>query len=356
MRQVSRPADPTPLFRHGSDATRQRQPLLDFSVNLNPLGPPPSVQEALRRELDGIGRYPDPECRLLKLELALRHGLSPAQIVVGNGSNELIHAIVQRLPMRLEVIVEPTYTEYLRASLGVDHKVEHWLSEAASFSPEPFTLPAARRIWLCNPNNPTGQLWRRDQLAPWIAANPTADFVVDEAFLPFRSDEQIYSLVNDVHWLPNLVVLRSLTKVYTLPGLRLGYLVTQPGLAAKIQNQLPTWSVNIQAQAAGLAALRDQVFLTRTHTWLNTERPEFLMKLSALPGLDPVPSQANFFLLRLREDWAGSVADRLAERGIAVRDASNFVGLDHHYIRVAVRTRAENQRLVDELGTLLRGG
>jgi threonine-phosphate decarboxylase len=356
MRQVSRPTDPTPLFRHGSEATSHQRAVLDFSVNVNPLGPPPSVLEALRQGLDGISRYPDPECRALKLQLALRHGLSPEHIVIGNGSNELIHAIVQRSPMRLAVIVEPTYTEYLRASRGVDHRVEHWLSEAPSFSLEPFPLPSARLIWLCNPNNPTGQLWRRDQLAPWIAANPTVQFVVDEAFLPFRPDEQIYSLLGDVHWLSNLVVLRSLTKLYTLPGLRLGYLVTEPGLAAKIQFQLPTWSVSVLAQVAGLAALRDEDFLRRTRTWLNIERPEFLSQLRALPSVDPVPSQANFILLRLRERTAGGVAGRLAERGIAVRDASNFIGLDHHYLRVAVRTRADNQRLVEELSTLLREG
>jgi threonine-phosphate decarboxylase len=356
MRQVSRAFDPTPLFRHGSEAARQRQPVLDFSVNLNPLGPPPSVLEALRRELDGIGRYPDPQCRALKEQLATQHDLTPDHVVVGNGSNDLIAAITRVFPIRQVVIVEPTYTEYLRAALAGEQQPEHWLAEGEHFQPEPFPLELGRLVWLCNPNNPTGQLWRRDELTAWITGNPTTQFIVDEAFLPFRSDETSHSLIGAVYRLPNVVVLRSLTKFYTLPGLRLGYAVANPEVANYIQRQLATWSVNALAETAGLAALGARNWSAQTHTWLNTERPELLKQLRALPGLDPVPSQANFILLRLRERTACDVAGRLAERGIAVRDASNFIGLDDHYIRVAVRARADNQRLVEELGTLLRGG
>jgi threonine-phosphate decarboxylase len=355
MRPVSCPADPAHLFRHGSGAACER-PLLDFAVNLNPLGPPPAMLEVLRRELEAVIRYPDTDSGALRKVLAARHNLTPDHFVVGNGSNDLIHAVARLFSTRQVLIVEPTYTEYLRASLAAGQKPEHWLAEGDHFQAEPFKLGAGRLVWLCNPNNPTGYLWRRDQLTAWIAANPTTQFVVDEAFLPFRPDESNYTLIGAIDRLSNLAVLRSLTKLYTLPGLRLGYIVTNSDLATRIQAQLPTWSVNVLAQIAGIAALGDQGFLMRTHAWLNAERSSFLKQLHALPGVDPVPSQANFILLRLRERLAGDVAGRLATRGIAVRDASNFIGLDKHYIRVSVRTRADNQRLAEELGTLLRDG
>jgi threonine-phosphate decarboxylase len=305
--------------------------------------------------LQAITHYPDTDCGALKKVLADRHGLAPDHFVVGNGSNDLIHAIARLFAIRQALIVEPTYTEYLRASLAAGQKPEHWLAEGDHFQAEPFRLGAGRLVWLCNPNNPTGHLWRRDQLTAWIAANPTTQFVVDEAFLPFRPDESNHTLIGVIDRLPNLAVLRSLTKLYTLPGLRLGYVVASSELAARIQAQLPTWSVNVLAQIAGIAGLGDQEFLTRTHAWLNAERSSFLKQLHALPGVDPVPSQANFILLRLREHLAADVAGRLATRGIAVRDASNFIGLDNRYIRVSVRTHADNQRLAEELGTLLRG-
>src|SRR4051794_40701792 len=154
MRKIPPPyTDPAPLFRHGGRRPDQ-QGMLDFSASINPLGPPKSVLKALRAALPEIAHYPDPDCRELTEKIAAYHGVSPEQVVVGNGSNELIHAIARAFRPKRVAIVEPTYTEYLRASLLVGADVDHWMSRSARFSLAPFDPEGADLVWLRNPNNP----------------------------------------------------------------------------------------------------------------------------------------------------------------------------------------------------------
>src|SRR5262249_53346689 len=164
--------------------------------------------------------------------------------------------------------------------------------------PAPFDPAGADLVWLCNPNNPTGLLWPGSRLAEWVGAFPHTLFAVDEAFLPFHRDEAEHTLVPLLNRLPNLVVLRSLTKVYAVPGLRLGYAVTSADRAARLRAHLPPWSVNAVAQAVGLAVMEDRGFLGETHRWLASELPAFLEQLRALSArLPPVPSPADLLLL-----------------------------------------------------------
>jgi threonine-phosphate decarboxylase len=359
------PADLARLFRHGDRAAAEPGILLDFSVSLNPAGrygsPPPlrpsAVFDALLQVGWDMGRYPDPDCRALTARLAWLHGVEPAQVVVGNGANDLIYAAARALAPPQAAVVEPTYTEYLRASLLAGATVAHWLSEGEDFRPGPFDPGRANLVWLCNPNNPTGQLWPPGALADWIASLPGTVFVVDEAYLPFRADEAEHTLIPAVRRLANLVVLRSFTKVYALPGLRLGYAVSSPALAERLRAQVVPWSVNAVAQAVGAAALEDEAFLARTRAWLRETLGPFTAGLAGCSTcLRPLPSQANFVLVRLAEVASGWLARRLAERGIAVRDASNFVGLDDRYVRLSLRGPEDNQRLLRELRLLFLEG
>jgi threonine-phosphate decarboxylase len=347
MRKLLHPGpQPARLFRHGGSPAG-RGSALDFSASINPLGPPDSVLRALHRELPAVAHYPDPDCAELAARLAALHGVSAEQVVVGNGANDLIHALPRAARPRRAAIAEPTYTEYLRASLLVGAEVEHWLAEGDTFNPEPFDPEGADLVWLGNPNNPTGQLWPRPALVRWLEAFPRTLFVVDEAFLPFLPDEAEHSLVPLLGRLPNLVVLRSLTKLYALPGLRLGYAVAHPDLAERLRDQLVPWSVNALAQAAGVAALDDAAFLRRTRAWAGAELPFVNETLAGLTrNLEPVPSQAVFVLFRVRGLTAAWLAGALCESGIAVRDASNFVGLDAHYVRVSLRSPEHNRVLL----------
>jgi threonine-phosphate decarboxylase len=274
MRKVPSPPDyPAALFRHG-DRAATAPGLLDFSVTVNPLGPPPAVLRALQGGLAAVGRYPDPDCTLLRERLAALHGCCPDAVIVGNGANDLIYAVTRAARPRRVAIAEPTYTEYLRAALHGGAAVSHWLGEGDTFQPAPFDPEGADLLWLCNPNNPTGRLWPPPaELAAWASAHPRTLFAVDEAFLPLLLPEETArerSLIPHLRALPNVVVLRSLTKQYALPGLRLGSVA----------------------------------------------------------------------------------AERLLRQGFAVRDASNFVGLDEHYLRLAARTPADNDRLLATLATL----
>lgn len=349
-------ANPASLFRHGGIPPGEGT-VLDFSASINPLGPPRSVLRALRRELPAIARYPDPACRDLVQRLAEQHRVEPDQVVVGNGSNELIHAVARTFRPRRVAIAEPTYTEYLRASQLVGADVDHWLAAGEYFDLDPFDPEGADLVWLCNPNNPTGRLWPTGALLPWIEGHRHTLFVVDEAFLSFRVDEAEHSAIPLLERVPNLVVVRSLTKVYALPGLRLGYAVASPARAAHVREQLAPWSVNALAQIAGRAALEDDGFLRQTRAWLPAERETLARWLNGLAcDLEVTPSGACFLLLRLRGVTSAWLTRALLRRGIAVRDASNFVGLDDHYVRVAVRLPEENRRLREELGAVLGDG
>lgn len=359
MRKLARSyTDPAPLFRHGGASITDGRAVLDFSASINPLGPPASVVKAIRRELPTIDRYPDPDCSQLRQQLAREHLVELDQVVVGNGSNELIHAIARALRPRRVAIAEPTYTEYLRASLLVGAKVDHWLAEGDHFKMKPFDPQGADLVWLCNPNNPTGGLWAgADYLGRWMAAHPQTVFVMDEAFLPlcpqgFLTRSYPWTLIPELDRLSNLIVLRSLTKSHGLAGLRLGYAVTSDEMARRLRAELVPWSVNSLAQLAGRVALEDGDFWLRTCDWLmHVNWDDEFATLSRF--LRPVPSCTNFVLVRLRQGTSSELVWRLAERRIVIRDASNFVGLDPCYIRFAVRTPRDNARLFEQLRRVL---
>jgi histidinol-phosphate/aromatic aminotransferase/cobyric acid decarboxylase-like protein len=373
MRKIAAPyTDPSPLFRHGGAPQRDRGQLLDFSASINPLGPPESVLRALRDELPNIAHYPDPECQELTERLAVLHGVAPSQVVVGNGSNELIYAIARAFRPKHVAIAEPTYTEYLRASLLVGAKVDHWLAEGNHFKFTTFDPEGADIVWLANPNNPTGGMWAGGAyLTRWIASHPESLFVMDEAFLPLRWENFCRargfppSLIWYMKDISNLIVLNSFTKMYALPGLRLGYAVASVELTEQLRRQLVPWSVNCLAQRAGLACLDgDPDYRQRTAQWLNGTRlgngssprngRADGVALKHVPRLlRALPSHCNFFLARLKGVTSDWLRARLAERGIAIRDASNFVGLDQRYVRIAIRTPAENARLFEEIESIL---
>ncbi len=356
MRRVERGAgDPAPLFRHGDRAGAAARGLLDFSVTVNPLGPPLAVVWTLREGLGAVRHYPDPECRALAERLGALHDCSPDQVVVGNGANDLIYLVTRTVRPRRVALVEPTYTEYLRAALAVGAEVSHWLAEGDDFRPAPFDPCGADLVWVGSPNNPTGQVWPPDELASWVRSHPHTLFAVDEAFLPLALAPAAAtgSLAGQVGCLPNLIVVRSLTKLYALPGLRLGYAVAPPAWATRLKEQAVPWSVNALAQAAGLAALADEVYRMHTRAWLDGEARPFANHLArASTHCHPIASGTSFVLVQLAGQTSAEVARRLLGRGIAVRDASNFVGLDARFVRIAARTAEDNERLLEALAEL----
>ncbi len=319
--------------------------VLDFSVNSNPFGPSPMVRAAIAKV--PLDRYPDRECLALRRTLADRLSVSPDQIVVGNGTAELIWLAAFAFFKTGEdvLILGPTFGEYERTARLMSANPVQWKALPITG----FTLDVAeitrmldaadyRAVFLCNPNNPTGQTLPPETILSWADTHPRTLFLVDEAYLSFVAGQG--SVVPTL--LPNLLVLRSMTKDFALAGLRLGYALGDERLIQALTTVRPAWNVNGLAQAAGLAALADENYYQVTLAQLRQEK-DFLQNGLVALGFTPVPSQTHFFLLPVHN--AARFRQDLLPHGILVRDCTSF-GLPE-FIRISPRTRKQNQRLLN---------
>ena len=305
-------------YEHGGDVYGNADAALDFSVNVNPLGMPNGVKHALISHAAEYARYPDPKCRVLCAALADRHGLMPEQVLCGNGAADLIFRLVwAKKPRRAPVT----------AFGGIMQ--EHLLSEANGFAlTEEFLkdiTPETELVFLCTPNNPTGRLIDPDLIRNIAEAcrKNGAILVLDECFIGFTEGK---SMAQELDNYPNLIILSAFTKLYAMAGLRLGYLL------------------------AGRAALAEQGWEERTRRLIAAERG-YLQKTLPAYGVDAIPSDANFLLLKC----ATPLYAPLRARGVLVRDCSNFTGLDTRFIRVGVQTHENNQALVRAVSEVLNG-
>ncbi|MBI3602956.1 MAG: threonine-phosphate decarboxylase [Nitrospirae bacterium] len=353
--------------KHGGDiyaATRESgrrlDQLVDFSASINPLGPSPKAMRAIKVGLSHVLHYPDPDCVALRQVLAKRWHLSPDRFAIGNGSSELIYLLPHALFLRHAVVVGPTFSEYERAVVAAGGRVTHvHATRRAQYQPSvEHILGAVQRgrrridaLFLCNPNSPTGQVLEAASVLR-IARRASAQgiwVIVDETFVEYCEEATVLS---QVARLPRLLVLRSLTKFYALPGLRIGYLAGAQDVIATLRAKQPPWSVNALAQEAACVALHDQWHVRQSLAFMRQERQRLVLALQALPGLTVFPSAANFLLIELpRSSRAGHCVLALRRQGLLIRDCSSVAGLNERTIRVAVRTPAQNRRVV---GTLQR--
>lgn len=359
-------------FGHGGDrltaAERfggRPEEFLDFSSNIHPLGPPPKVIEALSEAVKGgkpeaLIQYPDPMSRRLRDKLAERISVSPEELLIANGAAELVDLAVQVFRPRRVGVVYPCFSEYERAArIHGCSVVSARAREERHFVPTEEELCSLIRrsdlVFLGYPNNPTGLFPPKAVLerAALEAARSDTILVVDEAFIDFVSDGEERSLIGNLSSFPTTLLLRSMTKFYALPGLRLGYAVGRRDWIERLFECKIPWSVNALAQIAGEAALEDEAYQREAENWGAAEREELASGLRQTGAADVFPSETNFLLLRLRTSEGRGASGRLQERmgrqGILIRDASTFSGLDDRFVRVAVRTRRENERLLDAL-------
>lgn len=346
-------------------AREQRIPvgrILDFSASINPLGPPATGLLAIRAALKQIVHYPDPDCWQLKQELAQQCAVDPEMILVGNGSTELIHLLPRALRITSALVMGPTFEEYAHALTEAGSSVQYaHATHAEQFRPplnETLRQLSGKRsrfdaVFLCNPNNPTGQVLNRLAVRELAEAVERRQgwLIVDEAFIDYCPAQSVMPILRDY---PHMIVLRSLTKFYAMPGLRIGYLVGSRQVVDQLKDRQPPWSVNSLAQEISCAVLRDRAYATKSRTYMKSERSRFMRGLRSLAGLRVYPSAANFVLLELRATTsAAEVTDRLAVERILVRDCSTMPGLTSQMIRVAVKTEKDNRRLLAALGSCL---
>lgn len=338
--------------------------ILDFSANINPLGPPPGVFESISQSMHLIVNYPDPLCRELKQALSDYLGINKNYIIIGNGVSELIYLLVRSLSCRRALIPVPTFTEYGLAVITSGGIVE----EVPLVAGKGFILDAEKivssmspgdLIFICNPNNPTGNLHPRDMLQYLLekAESRGAFLVLDEAFIDFVPDIEASTMIPMVEQSPNLIVFYSLTKFFGIPGLRLGAMLGSPKLVKQMVAAKDPWNVNLFAQAGGVAALKDKKHMQRTRELVRIEGEYLYNKLAGLPGLKPYRGQANFLFVDIMGSGFTSVelTELMRQRGVLIRDCSSFQGLGNNHIRLAVKSRGENDRLIAELGRVLEG-
>ncbi|GLI34055.1 pyridoxal phosphate-dependent aminotransferase [Desulforhabdus amnigena] len=337
--------------------------LLDYSASINPLGPPPGLMEEFTTCFHRLQHYPDIANRSLIEALSRFHGLPENRIVVGNGSTELIYWLPRALEMRKGGVVLPTFGEYRKAFelQGVEMQrvvtvpdthfqptVEQLDTLCDKVSPE--------AILFTHPGSPSGTLlspavreWIREKSRPGGIV-----CIVDEVFVDFCEEESLKRTLTESC---KLVLIRSMTKFYGIPGLRLGYLLTSDDIAARMRHFLPPWSVNTLAQIAGAFCLGQDAYRRETLKLVEHERTEFARQLEKLDGLKVYPGRANYLLVELGRKLPPAAVlqeELLHSRGILIRDCSSFEGLNEHFIRLAVRLPEQNRRVLDGITDWVR--
>lgn len=344
--------------RHGGDIYAYQEQFghvpLDFSANINPLGMPPAAKRAAMQAAAGAVRYPDPQSTALRARLAQREKVQKEWLIFGSGAAELIFRLCFALRPSRVLLCAPAFAEYRRAAEAAGAEVTaHMLRPEDGFQVsnalcEDIAHAAPALILLGHPNNPTGQALSADRLEALCASAERvgARLLLDECFLDFLPDGEERSGKRLLETHPCVAVLKAFTKYYAMPGLRLGYLITaDTALRERLTAAAQPWPISSPAEAAALAALDDADYPVRTAQLIADERAYLRRELAAL-GMQPIGGEANFLLF---QSGRTDLAECAAQRGILIRDCSDFEGLGAGYYRVAVRTHAENQRLTAAL-------
>ncbi len=329
--------------------------ILDFSANMNPLGPPAWLREEVSRVLGGVVHYPDPDCLALLEAAAARYGVDAAELFACNGTSEALFVLSRVLGrmfgLRRAIVPGPAYVDYRCAAEQAGLNVATLLlEEAEGFRVDFAALDGmlgggSALVFLGRPNNPTGVAVAAQDVRDIAARRPDSVFVVDEAFADFLEDED-----RVVQGRPaNVVGMLSLTKFYAVAGLRLGLVAGAPDVVDRLKAASAPWAVNGIAQAVGARALRDAEYARRSRAECARLRRGLSEALAAVPGLRVYPGEANYLLCRLERGSGQELFDKLITRRIALRTCGNYDGLDDRYFRVAVRTEDDNARLVSAL-------
>ncbi|WP_297598251.1 threonine-phosphate decarboxylase CobD [uncultured Cetobacterium sp.] len=327
--------------------------VLDYSSNINPLGVPESFKDAVIKNFDSLERYPDIDYTELRQAIAKYNDCSIENIVVGNGATEVLFLYMKAIAAKKVLIIAPTFAEYERAAKSAGRDVKFFpLSKDFSLNENLLLdfITDEEVVVICNPNNPTGKFQKLEKIEKIANAleKKGKKLFIDEAFVEFVDgwEEKTAALLKH----KNIFILRALTKFFALPGVRLGYGITLDlELLEKIKEIREPWSVNGVAEIAGKTMLLDKKYIRETEEWIKEEKIWFYQELLKLDKVEVSPTETNFILVKLLEDNAKSFRKKMIEAGVLVRDASNFMFLDESYIRLAIKDRDKNQKVLDAL-------
>lgn len=335
----------------------------DFSANINPLGPPPGLMDRLKEALPGVVRYPDPGHRTLTSLLAQRNHVQEASIVIGNGAAENMALALLAISPKMVGIVEPCFSEYATLSRQFGSEVrsvfgtEERAFKAAVEDVERL-IADSDLVFIGQPNNPNGVQYGLDELRFFADAGERYEtyVVLDEAFIDFIPASERQSLLPELERYKYVILIRSMTKFYAIPGLRLGYAIAHPQLATVMADKQVSWSVNLLALIAGEHCLAASEEYEATTIALVTQQREFLRERLNRIGCTTWPGEANFLLVRLPVGWtATGMQEALGRRGILVRSCAMYPGLSDRDIRIAVKNSEDNGKLLTEMEHVMGG-
>lgn len=335
---------------HGGDIYRNLVNI-DFSVNINPLGIPDEVEKALHDAVGRCSKYPDIMVEKLKKSVSSALGVQEEYLLFGNGASELFLGIVHAIRPKKTLIPVPSFYGYKHASEAVDSDIIYYpLNENEEFLLNDKFFEILTEdidlIFLANPNNPTGKLMSKEYIRKLlnICKNNNIWVVLDECFIEFSGNE--FSMLTEIEDYDNLLLVRAFTKIFSIPGVRLGYMVcSNINILERIKKNLPEWNISTFAEEAGVVCASQLAFLEKTVEYVKTEREFLLDRLEQL-GLRTFSSYTNFILVYSKKP----LYEELLKRGILIRDCENFRGLSKGYYRVAVKTREENEILLKAIG------
>lgn len=344
-----------PRKLHGGDIYRHSD-VIDFSVNTNPLGTPESVKRAVQESVAKIEHYPDVRCEALRKAISRFEQVNMEEILCGNGAAELFFAAVQAVCPQKALVIAPSFSEYEEALRSVGAEVEYYyLCEEDNFQiREDYVDKLSEEIdmiFLCNPNNPTGQTIDRDMLIKILDCCKKQNIVVilDECFLEFLDEPNRYEMSDLRGEYPNLLIIKAFTKIFSMPGLRLGYAISSnQDILEEMSWKLQQWNVSVPAQMAGVAALeKPKEYIRQTREYVSGQR-EYMRNIMKMMGYVVFASKANYLFFKGRP----GLEKEALEAGFLIRDCQNYEGLSEGFYRIAVRTKEENERLITWLGRL----
>lgn len=347
------------IYKAARELGIKKEELLDFSSNINPLGIPRSVRQSIGNSIDELTAYPELDYSRLREALAAHNNIHPEQLTPGNGAIELIYLYLQQLKPRKALVTAPTFSEYGRALASVGCRVDRLpLCESEGFALKAAVIAKELRgggydlVIICNPSNPTGRFTPLEEIEQisQAAAACGARLMVDESFIDFTGEMQTASAI--LLEAPHLFVIRSLTKFFALPGLRIGYgLSYDREILQRIESRRHPWSINSLAALATERALGEKDYIDRSIAFIKEEKERLYGELKKLAALHPYHPAVNFILIKLAGGLrSGVLRERLLKRKILIREAGNFEGLDERFIRVAVKSREANDMLLEALG------
>lgn len=335
---------------------KKLEDIMDYSANINPLGLPEGIKELIISSIESLVNYPDPDYKELKFNISRYLNIDEEQIIPGNGASEIIHLLFEVLPVKRILIPAPCFSEYAQAANNAGLDTEFFmLQEAKNFKlPVDELLDRVKcgfdALLLCNPNNPTSVLLSVDELYKILHITSTRGIyvILDEAFIELTIGGNSNSMVAYLKEFNNLFIIRALTKIFAIPGLRLGYGLSNIELIKAMWKKKLPWSVNIIACNVAKILNNCREYLEDTNSWLIDEKERFYKELTSINGLKVFEPQTNFILFKIQLPSlrACELKEKMAQNGILIRDASNFIFLNDKFFRAAIKDKESNDKFL----------